>query len=842
MDRLRLVTISAGGQITLLRDYVTGTTFEKARDTFKWSAPPARAIDTARDRRFAGSRTVAESHDNGNVSWTALVTGATPDASLVNAAALFSDLRYAGSVPRFIEFRPDGGSYSTFFEVRGSASVQLNYKWAQFAGALSNAVDVSIPVAPLPRGLPMDVLDTFATDTTGDYTADSAAITDVAVSGGTLTPVVGAPITAERRIRHTARGYTTLEAQATAHAAPGSTITSFKLGRTLRASSTTYVEVYVDDNGTNSRLRVDVIIAGVRTNRASTNLVARVANGVEFWVRGRIEGNVVYSEYFTAQPTPMATPTLSGTAYTLTSAEQTSLVAGSCGLSWIPQQAAAVVYDLQDEPFTYFNAAPPTELPLRSVIPGDAPALADVTITHSGGAQVPIFAMIGWTERPAPWNMVWNGDFEDTGTDGWGVNAAYSGYLLGSAAITRITSAFKYGSAAGQIVTTSTSTSEGAAFKIYRRFRKGVTYTASMWIKINTANNLDMYFGDLAGTSFGSTAITATTSWVQWTVTWVPTSDFGSANLVLRINGTATRTIHLDGVMAYEGTVTPAVGRHAEGAGAPPPYGVLEAENADTTDITTWVTTADVLAQSGYKLYRSTVGGAETYTAGWWVDPNLLLADDFTLGEIDVEVWAFMILHASLVAPRVILSARPEAGLSFGSERFTAEWGTAGTLLTKPSSASANRFCRLGTITLPVDLANPARWKLWLAASTLGGSSGVFGCDYLVLVPSRARAASPSAKINDATYPPFTRSTSETSKTILSDLRGLIAKPPLAATGDKGLGGTPLELPAGSTDLLVKLGSTVPDDPTSSTATEQPWHNATIHVAVTPRFHGLRSA
>lgn len=839
-DRTRLTTVGVGGQLTTVRDYEVAGTYEKVRGSFKWTAPPVRVIDSAQDRRFAGSRTVAELHDNAQISWTAMVSGATPDTCLTNAGRIMSDLRYAGSVPRFVEFRAEGSTFSTLFEIRGSASVQLNYGWAQFVGAGSMPVDVSIPVGPLPRGLPMDVYDDFSVDTESDYTFDAGTAADVATTGGAMTPIVGAALSTERRGRHTVRGYTTLDAQATAHGAPGATITNFKLGRTLVASSSsTYVDVYVDDNGTNSRLRVDVVIAGSRTNRASTNLVARVANGVEFWVRGRIEGNVVYSEYFTTTPTPMGTPTLTGTTYTLTSGERTSLVAGYVGWSWIPIHASAVVYDLRDEPFTYRNRTLPEDLRLSGTIPGDARALADVTLTTSGAAGVPTWALLGWAERSEPFNYVWNGDLEETGVDGW--TATGGTFNTNPTTFLRVTTQAKYGLASGEIVSPATA-DNGPEFKIYRRFKPGVMYTASFWARSTSQTTLVRAVLGFSGAdvAVGSTAALSAT-WQQYTTTWVPTAVRDTAIIAPRITTANATTWQIDGVMVYEGTTAPTLGRHAEGAGAVPPFGLIEAESTDTGDLTGWIITSDAGQRGGFYLADATVTSAETYSAGWWIDPNLMLPDDFTLGEIDIEVWARVQIDVTTVAPRATLSARPESGTNYGAARYTAEWGTAGRLLTIPTTARYRRT-RLGTLTLPVDPSNPARWKLWLAVATGVGSSGVFACDFLTLAPVRYRCASPSGKVNDSTYPVFITTNTETSKTIRTDLRGLVAKPPLSPTADRGLGGAALELPSGDVDMLVDLSSLVPDDPTVDATQETNAMPGTVHVAVWPRTNAFRSS
>lgn len=849
-DRTRLVTIGVGGQVTTVRDYELAGTYEKVRGSFKWTAPPARATESTQDRRFSGSRTVAENHDNGQISWTAMVSGGA-DTCLANAGQIMADLRYAGSIPRFVEFRAEGSTYSTLFEVRGSATVQLNYGWAQFVGAGSMPVDVSIPVGPLPRGLPMDVYDDFLVDTEGDYTFDSGTAADVATTGGAMTPVVGAALSTERGARHTVRGYTHLDAQLTAHGAPGATTTSFKLGRRLRAStSSTYVDVYVDDNGTNSRLRVDVLIAGVRTNRASTNLVTRVASGVELWVRGRIEGNVVYSEYFTSTPTPMGTPTLTGTAYTLTSAEQTSLVAGSAGWSWIPIHASAVVYDLRDEPFTYRNRNMPDDVRLNGTIPGDAPALADITLTASGSTGAPTFALLGWTERPGVPNYIWNGDFEDTGTDGWGVAIATGVQAIAGTSITRDTTAArtKYGTANGVVVTPASS-GAGANFKIYRRFRKGVTYTANVWMSAATSTTSMVLKLGTNGDVATSSAAALTTTPTLYTVAWVPTADVEAAGatatgifLSVQTNAATATTFNIDAVSVYEGTTAPSSGRQNEGAGGVPPFGIITATSSDAGDLTGWAVAFNAVFRAGAGLLDAVVAGAETYTASWWIDPHLMLPDDFTFGEIDIEVWGRFYRDGTVLAARATLTARPESGTGFGAERPTAEWGMAGRLLPAPSTGTCLRRSRLGTLTLPIDTTQPARWKLWLACSTAVGSTGGFGLDFLTCVPARYRCSSPSGKANDTTYPKFITTTAETAKTVLSDLRGVIAKPPLPGVGDRGLGGTPIELPPGSIDMLVDMSSLVPDDPTSDSTSETNAMPATVHVAVWPRWNALRSS
>ena len=100
---------------------------------------------------------------------------------------------------------------------------------------------------------------------------------------------------------------------------------------------------------------------------------------------------------------------------------------------------------------------------------------------------------------------------------------------------------------------------------------------------------------------------------------------------------------------------------------------------------------------------------------------------------------------------------------------------------------------------------------------------------------------SKSGVANDSAYPDFILSTSDTTKTIRSDLSGLVASAAGTAGPDSGLGGTPIELPPGDVNVFVKLSSLVADDPTSDTTSEQKEHTGvTGTVLVSPRYWTVR--
>jgi hypothetical protein len=263
------------------------------------------------------------------------------------------------------------------------------------------------------------------------------------------------------------------------------------------------------------------------------------------------------------------------------------------------------------------------------------------------------------------------------------------------------------------------------------------------------------------------------------------------------------------------------------------PFGVIEAETANS--ISTWA----VVANAGYRggnALEVTTAGAGTATARIAVDPSVMQPDEFTPSEYQCEVWARVLLQNTHVSPRFTLSLEPFTGTTFGGEQFSAEFGSSGRLLTLPSGANAMRFVKLGTLSLPVDAALPLKHQLKVVASWAVGSTGQLALDYLVLVPSRQRALSPSGKPNDAAYPDFIGSTAATTKTIRPDLSGRVASGAGNPGRDSGLGGSLIELPVGNVDLLVKLSSLVADDPTVDGTIEQISHTGvTGSIRVTPR-------
>jgi hypothetical protein len=810
----------------------------RERDSFQIQPQAPASRWAQRDDRFGGSRSTGETRDNTVFQWSLLLRSSVSAVAMWDSLeALLKLLTDAGSRQggtRFLEFRPTGLARSVYMEVRGTPSWTPDVRESLISQQATLA-DFQFPVAPTARLDSMDIWDDFSANSLADYTAVVGAIGDVQVDANAqvLKPLVGAALTAERRLRHTARNYSHLDDQRTVQFTPGATITNYRAGVTLRDSAAgVAVLVYVDDNGTNSRLRIDV--NGV--NRSSTNLAARVANGVSGWVRGRIEGNLVFAEYFTAVPTPMATPTLSAT-YQLTAAEVAALPAAPGGLDWIPQDAAATLDDYRAEPFTYRNRPLPDDVKTLGTVPGSAPALCELTLTPSGGTDFPVFALAAWCPRPGVWSRVWNGNFE-TDTGGWAVTAV-ANISVAATSITRDTSSARFGTANGQIVTPATLDS-GAQFHLFRRVKRGVTYTAQAWVRAPASTTVVYVRVGNSGAndkaSSGTVALSA--NWQLISVQWTPAADYDDVYVAVNVGAATATTFQIDGAAMFEGTVAPTMLSQVEGRGAQPPFGLIEAESADT--LTTWAITADATRRGGYYL-AATAAGAGTAHAEWFIDPALLTRDDFTEGEVDIEVFCRPNLASTLVTPTLKVTAFPAAGATFGPTRLPHEPNGNPKALVVPT-AVAHKVVRLGTLTLPVQSAAPARWKLAIDATWAAGSTGNFFLDYLHLAIVKRRASSPTGKPKDATYPSFVRSTAETSKTVRSDKSAFVTKDG-ARIEDQGLPvGSMLLLPPGDLDWTFDLSNVVPDDPVASSLDEVLNKQATVHLMVIPQVFVARGS
>lgn len=886
-------------------------------------------------RGTQGARPATGAPDNRVVSIPIHIgpTGSVDSCNLKAAllVEIVDELRRFGGT---ILWQATSQGFRQFFKVMDAGVTKQS--WGR-KGAIVDTADCVIlaDCAPYMLGDPMDTLDTFAIDSIADYTKDSGT-PSLSVAGGLLVPSA----TGALRYRHTAKGYVYGDVQVTLKVKTGTTLTNGIWGVTARANVAGLDTLFAAEivAGTNV-IRVNQIVAGssISTDTAAFTPVANTT----YWVRLRFEGGRAIAEVFTSAPTPVSTPTASA-ARILSTAEGGKFYNGHAGIRITVADTTERYGPFQVEPYTYRLINAPEQIRLQGQIPGDVPAICDLTMTPQGGSAAPIWGLAAWLERPLIANLCWNGDFESAaiGTSGWST-AAVSGVLAGpSTSVTRDTTAArnKYGAANLAIVTPAT-TDMGASFLINQRFKAGRLYAAFCWASsAATTPSVKMKLG-VSGDLATGIATTLTTTPVLFSVAWTPTADRDSAYVAFVLNSATAGTMNIDGVVvmevpsitlsaaissgnttmtvnatpsdipnlmpdgtisapflividaeilrvtavnlgtgvwnidrAQEGTsipggthainaaviIMPPLRPHLEGKGAQAPFGVIEADSyvpvlSSPGAGTFTANTADANARGGTVL-RWTPGtsGAQLATLVYFVDPALLVPDDYTLGEFDVEVYLRELWATSLTGLKVTLSSQPEGGSTFGGERFTREWGSVGKLITL-AGAKVARPHRLGAIPMIVDRANPQRWRLKITLSCTGGATPTWDLDHFMLAATRYRLASPTGEVNDTAsasgaYPDFVPydaawgGSSAMSKLMRSDMSAAIAAPGGYFYPDVGLGRV-LEMPDTDVDLLIKVSNLIPDDPTvDSTAETSATTTTSAHAAMTPRYQFARSS
>lgn len=870
-ERRRIVYFTRpGAPPSTLHDFEDSQTFFSQRDSFQVQRPDRKTVYANSSRRYGGAIAVDELHDNPIISWKAFVAAPAGGADYVNSY-LENAFELLESTRRdlYFEWRPEGATHSIFYEIRGPAMWNLGYSRPLYAGADAVLVDIAIPVGPLAEGLPMFTYEDFTTDDTiaqRDWTVVTGAGT-FTLGGG----AIAAATTANKFLFPPQRGYEYNNGMLIVDIATGAAVTNTDV-RAIIKSNLSGSDYLAARWVTNTLQIVKVAGGGAPTVLATTAATLATSN-VNF-LCVRLEDNMVYAwitntgedpeEYVTTAPTNNLVHQLSASDAALWGRDRL----GRWGLFWTPHSTSESIKRLRHYPFTYANARhagtggsglrieTPDTWWLRS-IGGNAPAKVDFSVT---AATATPWGLLAWQQyqadtslgRPLAWNMCWNGAFKSAGansTAGWRVTAI-AGVVGAGTSITAGATPYYLtteqnlhvlGVAADVVCPATAGT--GCHFAMFGKFKKGVPYTCTLWVRSAAQTTSFKVLLGSPTNSASSVSANLASGWAQHTVTWIPDADYTEAYIAPQINAATATTFQISRVVCYEGSDVPLDLAHTRGFGAHPPFGRIMASHYDT--ITNWT-------YSGITgLTDNTVTNAETYVSTYYIDPGLLTPDDFTDETIDLEIWGSFTTHASLVNPKCVVHAIPE-GVSSGVERYTIEFGNVGRFLPKPSSSTARRVSRLGTITLPVgprgmvaglggaagDTAR-VRWKLVFTVTTQNGSSGSISFHEFFINPARQRAVGPTGKANDSSYPKMLRADGEI-KTITHDLKGRVKPLLLPEAVDVGLGGQQLEFPPGNVCTFLKIGL-VPDDPTSDTTTDNGTQNSRqIRFNVTPRYWAVK--
>lgn len=137
---------------TVVKDLEVDNKLMAARDTFSIKAPDRNVSSAGSGRRYAGTYAISDSHSNAQANWKLLVTDTTADLASQAVEAALQPLETLNTPDLHLEWRPDGNTYSTFYEIRGPATWQFNYSRIQYTSNQRLELDVQIPISPLGRG------------------------------------------------------------------------------------------------------------------------------------------------------------------------------------------------------------------------------------------------------------------------------------------------------------------------------------------------------------------------------------------------------------------------------------------------------------------------------------------------------------------------------------------------------------------------------------------------------------------------------------------------------------------------------------------------------------------
>lgn len=675
-----------------------------------------------------------------------------------------------------------------------------------------------------------------------DYTIDAGYALvrqDAAtVSGLTNAVIAGVSTTATGlRFRHTGRGYPFIDGAITAGArmstAAVSGVTTVRAAKQTGGATGPIILAWFEGGATSTLYLIRQASADVGAGQVTLASIAGpayVTGGRRLWVRLVVVGRYARAELYLTHPRFASAPDY------FTTWQDVGVGFGLEG----PGQAVysftsdtgggatdARLTELLEEPHTFAGVRAPDSLLLRG-IPGSAPARADLELA---GATAAVFGVIGWRARARPHNIAWNGDL-GADADGW-TNATLAGGLNAGGAVSRQASGGPFNNGPYAQIVASATVATGAAFRVFDEFHRGRTYTVELWAAVASGAweaiaALDSF------TQQAASVAPAGAAWTRYTFTFIPNADRRTLELIFRTTAAAISTINVAALRVYEGLEAdaPTTSQQTEGRGAFPPFGPILAESDDVSYRSGFAAAADAASPTGRGLVCTAGAGAVRYL----IDPELLPAPLLEAGDVDVEVYAVTTITTPTGGPRLTASLLSEDDTR---RVYTREYGAGGRTLVTPT-ANGTVATRLGTLPLTVD--GVLKGRQHLAIDYAPAVVGSLTLRYLFLVPVRRRAGSPTGKYNDAYYPTFARLATGVGKAFASDGVGMR----VSAVGrqrDTGLGGEPLELEPGSSELaLMALANAIPDQPDGATATGADVTFATVHARITPRYRLMRDA
>jgi hypothetical protein len=865
---MRLVTVDDVGRARQVLDLNNLTGTFRLRDSFRIVNGTVAATFVVRDPSGAGAAAAA----------------AGELERLLNAAA-----RRRQVDPVYVEWRPDGLARSVLLPVTGPAVATVTYNVREWAGARAARVEVAWPTPELAEGLPLDLRDDFrappdkpggAVVTVGaqvagvtdgdslsyrwegtvgnsravelvesklaDYTVDAGPAANVRVRddpGGLGGGLWSSTPASEVRVRHTGRGYAFYDGAVTAGVRlPDpltATVTSVRAGKIVAGAAGNVIYAWLDVNNAGRSL---YLIRQGPPGAAQSILAGPIDPGAlaaagRYWVRLVIHGRFARAEAWATAPSRGGTA-LAVTAWTDVGDGYGLDGAGEAVYGFIGGTASARLVDVAEEPHTHVNVRTPDSLALRG-IPGNALARAEVELGLAAAA-VHDFGVIGWRKRHQPHNLASNGDLAADG-DNW-TNATAVGLNAGGTFTRQGTGGPGNGPYAA--ITSSATQFSGAGYTVRDRIRRGRWYTVEFMVAGATGASWQVLAeldgnGGNESTVFNSGEVPSGTGWTRMIGRFLAKADARLLEVVFRNGVAAAASINVARLRVYEGNPleVPAPRSPAtvgQAAGALPPFGPIFPLADDASARVNCISVADASGVAGNAVRFTGTTGSVRYL----IDPELLPPELLDAGDVDVEVYAFGALATTVVNPRLTASLVTHDGSP--RRAYTREFGAAGRPIVEPT-ANGSWASRLGTLPLTVD--GRLRGRVALVIDYTATTSANVDLRHLFLVPVRRRQGSPTGKVLDLYYPTFANAAGGRLKTFDTDGRGLATTAGGAVSRDPGIGGEPLQLEPGTSELaLWALTGANPDQPDGLTAAAADATFDSVHVRVTPRYRLVRDA
>lgn len=495
-----------------------------------------------------------------------------------------------------LRWKANNATYPVYLTVQAAQLAPVDMGW--FAETHNRADGVlTLSCDPAAYGDAMSFTEDF-----GPRADGTSSLTDFTVDtgGGTLSLGVdsglrprGALIpssTAQKRIRHTARGYTYTDANVTMAIRTGASVTPTDFTVGLFDATGNGLGARIVGAATNV-IQIVTLAAGTPTSIASTAFTPAVNS--YYWLRFRREGPMVYAQVFTTPPGLMSVAAFE-TAIALTIAQQQSNPGATAGARMVPTGTDEKYLGFDVRAYAYLYAQP--DVMRLTGIPGDLPCVAEVEFAQPAAvASQLLWGLCAWDDRARDPNLCWNGGGQDnaaiTGTQGWSI-AAVANIVVASTSVARQTAAARYGNACLEFVSTVTADS-GVSFQINRRAKRGRVMVGLGWLSSAAGTGLArIVLGNTTeGAAALSTAVALNAAWAFHQCVWTPTADRDVFTIGVRHNTGSIETTRFDGVQAYDASPVS-----------------LNAAIVSTSATTTTITTPP---PEGWQWYKDRVAGGQ---------------------------------------------------------------------------------------------------------------------------------------------------------------------------------------------------------------------------------------